>query len=131
VTVVVDADVVIGALDASDAHHADARERFEAWQAAGTARLMSAVNLSEVLIAPAGDARRLSAAREAIAALGLAIHAPTEAIAVDAARIRVEHPISLPDAYLLATARHAGASIASFDRKVLEAAARAGLASSR
>ena len=126
-TVVLDADVVIGALDGSDAHHGGARERFEAWQSAGTPRLLSAVNLSEVLVAPAGDARRLSAAREAIAALGVTIHAPTQAVAVDAARLRAEHPISLPDAYLLATARHAGASIASFDREVLSAAAREGL----
>jgi predicted nucleic acid-binding protein len=37
------------------------------------------------------------------------------------------HPISLPDAYLLATAKHTGSTIASFDRKVRDAADREGL----
>ena len=85
---------------------------------------ISVVNLTEVLIAPAADASKLAAAREAIAALGIAIHQPAQAIAVDAARLRGRHPISLPDAYLLATAKHTGSTIASFDRKVQQAAER-------
>ena len=88
---------------------------------------ISVVNLTEVLIAPAAEASKLAAAREAIAALGIAIHQPSEAIAVDAARLRGHHPISLSDAYLLATARYTGSTIASFDRKVQDAAEREGL----
>jgi hypothetical protein len=61
-------------------------------------------------------------AREAIAAVGVAVHQPGESIGVEAARLRCRHPISLPDAYCLATAKHAGASVASFDRKVIRAA---------
>ena len=64
------------------------------------------MNLTEVLIAPAAAPARLTAAREAIAALGITIHAPNEAIAVEAARLRGLHPISVPDAYAIATARH-------------------------
>lgn len=120
--VVVDADVLIGALDGSDPHHAQARALFSRWREQEMSRLVSVVNLSEVLVAPAVDSRQLRAAREAIAALGVAIHQPNEAIGVEAARLRGRHPISLPDAYCLATAKHAGGSVASFDRKVISAA---------
>ncbi len=119
---VLDADLLIAALDGSDPHHDRARALFTDWQERQAIRLMSVVNLSEVLVAPAADRGRLRRAREAIAALGVGIHRPSEAIGVEAARLRGAHPISLPDAYCLATARNAGCSVASFDRKVLRAA---------
>jgi predicted nucleic acid-binding protein len=119
---VLDADVLIGALDGSDPHHDQARALFTRWQQQDTPRLISVVNLSEVLVAPAVDSRQLRRAREAIAALGVAVHQPGESIGVAAARLRRQHPISLPDAYCLATAKHAGASVATFDRKVIRAA---------
>jgi predicted nucleic acid-binding protein len=127
VTVVLDADVVIGALDRTDAHHAAVRRLFRAWQRDGTPRVVSLVNLTEVLIAPASEPARLRTARAAIAALGIAVHAPTEAIAVDAARLRGRHPISLPDAYAVATARHLDGRLVTFDGKVSKAAGREGL----
>lgn len=126
-TVVLDADVVISALDASDAHHPAARERFTQWHEAGTARVISIVNLTEVLVAPAGDPMRLRTAREALAALGITGHAPNEAIAVDAARLRGRYPISLPDAYAVATARHLDSQLVTFDRKVSKVAADEGI----
>lgn len=120
--VVLDADVLIGALDGSDPHHADARELFVEWNEHDVSRLISVVNLSEVLVAPAADGRLLRAAREAIAALGVAIHQPGEAIGVEAARLRGRRPISIPDAYCLATAKHVSAAVVSFDRKLVRAA---------
>jgi predicted nucleic acid-binding protein len=128
VTVVVDADVLIGALDASDPHHRAARSLFTSWHRSGTAVLVSAVNLSEVLVAPAADRQRLRRARTAIATLGVAVHGPGEAIAVEAARLRQVHPISLPDAYCLATAGFLDAALASFDEKVTRAARAEGTA---
>ena len=125
--VVLDADVVIGALDGTDPHHKQARMLFRGWQKQDAARLLSVVNLTEVLVAPAADRKRLRAAREAIAALGVQVHQPVEAIGVEAARLRSAHPISLPDAYCLATARYTDAAVASFDEKVLRAAGREGL----
>jgi predicted nucleic acid-binding protein len=122
-----DAVILIGALDGSDAHHDRAGERFVLARERQDPLSISLVNLTEVLTALAADASKLAAAREAIAALGIAIHQPSEAIAVDAARLRGHHPISLPDAYLLATAKHTGSTIASFDRKVRDAAEREGL----
>jgi predicted nucleic acid-binding protein len=127
VRVVLDADVVIGALDGDDPHHKQARTLFRGWERQDATRLISVVNLTEVLVAPAPDRRRLRAAREAIAALEVAIHPPSEAIGVESARLRRAHPISLPDAYCLATARYTDARVASFDEKVLRAAEREGL----
>lgn len=121
-TIVLDADVLIGALDGADAHHRQARAFFTVWQENDERRLISVVNLSEVLIAPASDKRQLRKAREAIAALGVMIHRPSEAIGVDAAGLRSRNPISLPDAYCLATARQVSASVVSFDAKVIRAA---------
>lgn len=89
--------------------------------------MIGVVNLSEVLIAPAADPVRLATAREAILALGVEVHAPNEAIAVEAARLRQRHPVSLADAYCLATAKHTKSRLASFDRKVLGAARDEGL----
>ncbi len=120
--IVVDADVLIGALDASDTHHGEARRLFIACRERAEAVSVSVVNLSEVLVAPAADRQSLRRARAAISALGVEIQQATEAVAVDAARVRQTYPISLPDAYCLATARHARASLASFDVKVIRAA---------
>lgn len=122
-----DADVVIGALDSSDHHHGRARKLLAGARERKDSLSISAVNLTEVLIAPAADAARLATAREAIAAFGIATHQPSEAVAVDAARFRARHPISLPDAFLLAAAKHTGAALASFDQKVTRAAGREGL----
>jgi predicted nucleic acid-binding protein len=119
-----DADVLIGALDGDDAHHGRARELLTRWRENKDACAVSVVNLTEVLIAPSSDVARLAAAREAIAALGVAVHQPNEAIGVEAARLRQRHPISLPDAYCLATAKHTGSAVASFDEKIRKAAER-------
>jgi predicted nucleic acid-binding protein len=121
-TLVLDADVLIGALDGSDPHHEAARRSFTSWHEDGTSLLVSVANLTEVLVAPAAERKRLRTARQAITALGVAVHRPSEAIGVDAAGLRTRHPISLPDAYCLATAKHAAGSIVSFDRKVVRAA---------
>jgi predicted nucleic acid-binding protein len=120
--IVVDADVLIGALDASDAHHATARRFFTGCRERAEVVSISVVNLSEVLVAPAANPQSLRRARAAISALGVAVQQPTEAVGVDAARLRQAHPISLPDAYCLATARHGRAALASFDAKVIRAA---------
>jgi predicted nucleic acid-binding protein len=71
---------------------------------------------------PDGRSRGSLAAGEAIAALGVTIHQPTGAVGVAAARLRGAHPISLPDAYCLATARTTEAQLASFDEQLLHAA---------
>jgi predicted nucleic acid-binding protein len=127
VKLLLDADVLIGALDGNDPHHHRARVLFTKWHDDQDACVISIVNLTEVLIAPSADVSKLAAAREAIAALGVTVHQPSEAIGVEAARMRQRHPISLPDAYCLATAKHTSSAISSFDQKVLKAATREGV----
>jgi len=122
-----DANVLVGALDSSDAHHARARRLLTGWRQRQDEVTISVVNLSEVLIAPAADQARLASAREAIAALGVEVQLPNEAIGVEAARLRQRHPVSLPDAYCLATAKHTRSTLTSFDHKVLKAARNEGL----
>ena len=68
-----------------------------------------------------------AAAPEAIAAFGVTVHQPNQAIGVEAARLRQRHPISLPDAYCLATAKHTGSTLSSFDQKIPKAATREGV----
>lgn len=89
--------------------------------------MISVINLSEVLIAPAADPARLATAREAIAALGVEAHLPNEAIGIEAARLRRRYPVSLPDAYCLATAKHTRSTLTSFDHKIRKAAKGEGL----
>ena len=123
-----DADVLIGVLDADDPHHPEARKLFTVWHRQEATVLISAVNLTEVLVAPAAERTRLAAAREAIAALGVSVQQPGEAIAVEAARFRQRHPISLPDSYCVATAKQTGARVASFDERLRRAADAEGVA---
>ena len=124
---VIDADVLIGALDRNDRHHRRARALFTRWRDDQHVLAVSVVNLTEVLIAPSADASKLAVAREAIAALGIGVHQANEAIGVEAARLRQRHPISLPDAYCLATTKHTASAVSSFDRKIRKAAEREGV----
>jgi predicted nucleic acid-binding protein len=127
VRLLLDADVLVGALDRDDPHHSRARALFTRWHENQDACVISVVNLTEVLVAPSADASKLAAARQAISALGVTVHRPNEATGVEAARLRLRHPISLPDAFCLATAKHAGFALWSFDQKVLKAAMREGV----
>ena len=120
--VVLDAGVLIGALDGSDSHHRRARLMFRRWRRQQATALLSVINLAEVLVAAAPDRERLRTAREAIAALGVSIHQPGEAIGVEAARLRARHAISLADAFCLATAKHTTATVASFDSRMTRVA---------
>src|SRR5579884_3855451 len=85
VRVVLGADVAIGALDGSDPRYAHARTLLRGCQRRETARLLSLVDLTEVLVAPAADRNRLRTAREAIPALGVQVHQPGEAVGAEAA----------------------------------------------
>jgi predicted nucleic acid-binding protein len=128
--VVFDSDVLIGFLNASDAHHADAVALVRDSLAPAIRRMLSAVNHSEILIGPI---RAGAEARDHVEAmLG---HFSIEIIVVDgalarrAAAVRARTNLKLPDAYALATAVHAkhnghgDVRLASFDTAVLRARA--------
>lgn len=117
---VLDTDVVIAALDRSDARHRTATRLIGELSAAGSALLLSLINYAETLVRPAQDDATLRVAVRAMEAMGIALVPPTAAIARDAARLRGRN-ISLADGFAVATARARSASIASFDQRVLRA----------
>jgi predicted nucleic acid-binding protein len=119
-------DVVIAALDRADAHHEDAVAAVRAFNADGTALLLSLINYAEALVRPADHESTLRAAVAAIEAMGVRPVAPTAPIAREAARLRGLN-ISLADGFALATARAHRAWIATFDRRVRRSVDRAGV----
>lgn len=123
---VLDTDVVIAALDRADAHHAAAATAFERFAAEDVELLLCTVNYAEALVRPAEEERRLRAAIDAIASLGIRLLAPDAALARNAARRRALG-VSLADGFALATAERAGADLASFDKRVRRALRPAGL----
>jgi predicted nucleic acid-binding protein len=126
VSCVLDTDVVIAALDRSDAHHVAAARLIRELVDAQTPRLLSLVNYAETLVRPAQNDRTLRMAIRAIDAMAITLVAPTPPIAREAARLRGSN-ISLADGFAIATARAHGAAVASFDARVRRAIGAAGL----
>lgn len=108
--IVVDASIVIGFLDADDAHHRTATAALEA--AASDDLVLPATAYAEVLVAPARrGAAAVGRVDEALAALALRVEPVTPAIARTAATLRARHrALRLPDALVLATADVLGAA---------------------
>lgn len=119
---ILDASVLIGLLDTADAHHATAVDDVEAADLAGTDLVAPASAHSEALVSFA-RAGRLSDARDAIAAMGIAVTPLTAAIGEDAAQLRAAHGrLRLPDAIVLATARILNAELLTYDDRLARAA---------
>lgn len=112
-----DTDVVIAALDRSDAHHAKAAIAFERFAKREEELLLCTVNYAEALVRPAEEERNLRAAVDAIASLGIRLLAPDAALARNAARRRMLG-VSLADGFAIATAERAESEVASFDQGV-------------
>jgi predicted nucleic acid-binding protein len=117
-TVVVDADVIIGFLDASDAQHRRAIEVLKAWLSAGDVVLIPASVYAEILVWPLR--RGVDGTVDAfIAESGLRVVPLTADIARQAANLRAKHAsLRLPDALVLATAVTHGASFLSLDHSL-------------
>lgn len=120
-----DTDVVIAALDRTDAHHREAATAVASMIEEGVDLLISTINYAEALVRPAENEKTLEVAVDAIAALGMQPIAPTAAIARDAARHRSLN-VSLADGFALATATARSASVATFDRRVRRAMTKLG-----
>jgi predicted nucleic acid-binding protein len=127
--VVFDADVLIGFLGSQDEHHADAVERVRGALTPGTTRLVCSVNYSEVLIGPLEKLGSEGAQTVDAMLTRLAIEVVNVdvGLAREAAAVRAQTKLKLPDAYALATALQAGRGeqadvrIETFDKKVIKA----------
>lgn len=117
-TLILDASVLIGLLDTADAHHDHAVDDVAAADEAGDTLLAPASGYSEALVAFA-RAGRLSDARAAVAAMGIAITPLTQPVAERAAELRAQHTsLRLPDAIVLATAREFDARLLSYNERL-------------
>jgi predicted nucleic acid-binding protein len=103
--IVVDASVVIGFLDATDAHHRAAVAAIA--DAASHVLVLPATAYAEVLVAPARRGPSvLATVEEALAALTMRVEPVTPAIAREAAILRARtRSLRLPDALVLATGK--------------------------
>jgi predicted nucleic acid-binding protein len=112
---ILDASVLIGLLDSTDAHHEQAVEEVDAADRAGETLLLAASAYSEALVAFA-QAGRTAEAREAIAAMGITVVAMSQSIAERTAELLAKHDrLRLPDAIVLATAREVRAYLLTYD----------------
>jgi predicted nucleic acid-binding protein len=124
--VVFDSDVLIGFLNRDDVHHHDAVTWMQDAMAAGTRRLVCAVNYAEILIGPLriGAQARV---KQMLVQFNIETISVDAALAERAAAVRARTDLKLPDAFALATAIHAEhrglpeVRLASFDKSVLKA----------
>ena len=131
---VFDADVLIAYLSKDNANHAEAVARMRKAIEPGTRRLLAAVNYSEVLIGPLrrGDSGGAATVDAMLGDLGIEIVPVDRALGKQAAEVRAQTGLKLPDAFALATAlaarqqRAADVRLESFDVKVLKAYAALG-----
>jgi predicted nucleic acid-binding protein len=114
--VALDADVVIGFLDPSDAQHAQAVELLAAHLATGHDVLIAATVYAEVIMRPlqhGTDAK----VDEFLTAIDAHVVDVDRALARRAAQLRARHTaLRLPDALALATALAADAELLTLDR---------------
>ncbi len=117
-TLILDASVLIGLLDAADAHHERAVTAVEIADLAGQALVAPASAYSAALVAFA-RAGRLADARNAIAAMGIAVAPLTAAMAERAAKLRADHDgLRLPDAIVVACSRELSAQLLTYDARL-------------
>jgi predicted nucleic acid-binding protein len=123
---ILDASVLIGLLDTADAHHARSIDDVEAADRGGEQLLVPASAYSEALVAFA-RVGRVREARDAIAAMGIAVTPLTAAVAERASELHARHErLRLPDAIVLATAHELDGELLSYDRRLVQIARRHG-----
>jgi predicted nucleic acid-binding protein len=124
--VVFDSDVLIGFLNADDAHHEAAVQRMRDAMAPGARRLLCSVNYAEILIGPL-RAGRHEVVDQMLARFSIETVPVDMALAQRAAAVRARTNVKLPDAFALATVIHAehrgwpDVSLATFDEQLVKA----------
>jgi len=124
VTTVLDASVLIAAVEPTDAHHARAVQIMTASGAGGMA--VHLLTLAEVLVGAVknGVGPQVEAA---VAAAGVVTVPGDTVSALAVATTRAVSGLKLPDAVVLATAQTLGADLATFDTTLAAQASAAGL----
>ena len=119
---ILDASVLIGLLDSADPHHHRAIDDVESADHAERPVLVPASAYSAALVAFA-RAGRVRDARDAIAAMGIAVAPLTPEIAETAAELRARHErLRQPDAMVLASAREVDGDLLSYDERLTQLA---------
>lgn len=122
--IVLDASVLIGYLDGQDDHHDAAEALFAA--AVDDDLAANPLTLGEVLVVPARDGR-LDAVLGVLHDLEVAELAFPPDMSSRLARLRARTGLRMPDCCVLLSAEVTGASLASFDERLLRAAERHGV----
>lgn len=118
---ILDAGVIIGVLDAGDAHHAAARKAVAQAIERGDALAVPASAYAECLVAPARRGREaVRRVDRFLADLPAEVEPISRQLAARAAGLRARHGprLRLPDALVIATALHLGADrVITTDRR--------------
>lgn len=117
--IVLDASVLIAYLDGEDDHHAAAEKLLA--DTIDDDLGANSLTLAEVLVVPVRTGR-LEVARTALRDLEVQELPLPAATAVRLAQVRVSTRLRMPDCCALLAAEDAGASIASFDERLAQAA---------
>lgn len=116
--VVLDACVLIGMLDAADAHHERAVADVERADLDGHELVAPASAYSEVLVAFA-RADRVREARASLEMMGIVVESLTAEAAERAAILRAKHDrLRLPDAMVLAASESADRTLLTYDARL-------------
>ena len=121
--IVLDASVLIGYLEARDAHHAAALRLLADTD---DELAVSVVTMAELLVGPVrnGTAAR---AQQVLSALGVIEHPLPQDAAVELATLRTTSGLRLPDCCVLLTAQELNAGIATFDAALARGASAHGV----
>lgn len=123
--IILDANLLIGFLDASDSHHTSSLNLLERRFADGFGA--SVLTVAEALVHPTRTERQ-DAAMAAILSIGVQLISLEASEAAALARVRNTYRLRMPDAVALHTALSTGSALATFDEAVAAAAERAGVA---
>lgn len=105
---VLDAGVIIGYLDDNDGHHEAAHEALRDARDRNDRLVLPASAFAEVLVGPSSDgSKAVAVVRELVKRVPIHIEPLDTEVAVAAADLRARHrSLKLPDALVIATARH-------------------------
>ena len=121
--IVVDAGVIIGLLDDSDAHHDAAVTLLEQEP---PPYLIHALTLAEVLVGPARRGREGEVWRD-LQDIGVEVAELGADESLALARLRASHGLKMPDTCVVATAEHYEVHLATFDNRLAGVAERLAL----